>query len=348
MEQNLLNQSSSSLNQDKVTPPHKLCIETSFTNQTTNSNSGLSNKKVFPMNGVTLHQRSASLTPNSLPQQVVNSPEYVSLLGEELTKKLNESKRHSFLDDDGKLNRKVDLIKDDWVGFAPIATPEATSELSSVCSRLSLLLRNQDLQKFLVTSPRNSEKDMILTSSDSSPELASSPSSVETAPVFSDPIDVSKTPDVLSDKCAKDNSTDDNSVSNKSFPDNQETNSPKKVTFDLKSHDISHDSGHQSISDLTFSSSETPYEPVYPYFTSQCEYGVNLSPGAPFYCYYQSECFHSPPNSENGQQSVSILTKSYSSENSDSEDQHSTIIPTTTDDTQASYLYKVGEYESSL
>ncbi|CAG0895106.1 unnamed protein product [Darwinula stevensoni] len=49
-------------------------------------------------------------------------------------------RRSSLLDDRGQLQRRVDLLNDDWLGLAPLASPETMSDVSSIGSRRSFSL----------------------------------------------------------------------------------------------------------------------------------------------------------------------------------------------------------------
>lgn len=158
-----------------VTPPHKLCLETSFTSLQSPSseahqNTSLNSSTCSQIVGATGGHTMVKSFNNGLPH--ITSPfalhpvlswEYASLLEEQL---LHSFHNCSNVESSGGVNGgpyscnmfgvnsggamdsqktlKVDLIHDDWFGLAPLATPESLSEVSSISSRASSLMLNID------------------------------------------------------------------------------------------------------------------------------------------------------------------------------------------------------------
>ncbi|XP_069685580.1 diacylglycerol lipase-alpha isoform X2 [Periplaneta americana] len=160
-----------------ATPPHKLCLETSFTSlqspssdvhQNPSLNSSTCSQNVYNTVGTTNGRVLAKSFNNGHPH--ITSPfalhpvlswEYASLLEEQLLASFHNSNNicggggassgpyssnifgaNGGLTDSQKT--KVDLIHDDWFGLAPLATPESLSEVSSISSRASSLMLNID------------------------------------------------------------------------------------------------------------------------------------------------------------------------------------------------------------
>ena len=162
-----------------ATPPHKLCLETSFTSlqspssdmhQNSSLNSSTCSQTVYntvvATNGRALTRSFNNGHPNitsPFSLHPVLSWEYASLLEEQL---LQSFHNYSNVGSSGGVNgglyssnifganqggvtdsrrtKKVDLIHDDWFGLAPLATPESLSEVSSISSRASSLMLNID------------------------------------------------------------------------------------------------------------------------------------------------------------------------------------------------------------
>ena len=162
-----------------ATPPHKLCLETSFTslqspssevhhNPSLNSSTCSQNvHNALPSNnGRVLNKNSNNGHPHitsPFALHPVLSWEYASLLEEQLLASFQNSNTvgstsginsgpfssnifgaHSTGLSDSQKTMKVDLIHDDWFGLAPLATPESLSEVSSISSRASSLMLNID------------------------------------------------------------------------------------------------------------------------------------------------------------------------------------------------------------
>lgn len=162
-----------------ATPPHKLCLETSFTSlqspssdihQNSSLNSSTCSQTVYntvaATNGRALARSANSghtniTSPFSL--HPVLSWEYASLLEEQLLQSFQNYSKVGSSDGvngglysfnifganqggatDAQRTKKVDLIHDDWFGLAPLATPESLSEVSSISSRASSLMLNID------------------------------------------------------------------------------------------------------------------------------------------------------------------------------------------------------------
>lgn len=162
-----------------ATPPHKLCLETSFTSlqspssdihQNSSLNSSTCSQTVYNTVAATNGRAVGRSFNNGHPN--ITSPfslhpvlswEYASLLEEQL---LQSFHNYSNVGNSGGINsglyssnifganqggatdsrrtKKVDLIHDDWFGLAPLATPESLSEVSSISSRASSLMLNID------------------------------------------------------------------------------------------------------------------------------------------------------------------------------------------------------------
>lgn len=162
-----------------ATPPHKLCLETSFTSLQSPSsdihhNSSLNSSTCSQMvyntvaapNGRALARSFNNGHPNitsPFALHPVLSWEYASLLEEQLLQSFhnysnvgssggvngglyscNTFGANQGVATDSRRTKKVDLIHDDWFGLAPLATPESLSEVSSISSRASSLMLNID------------------------------------------------------------------------------------------------------------------------------------------------------------------------------------------------------------
>jgi len=162
-----------------ATPPHKLCLETSFTSlqspssdvhQNPSLNSSTCSQNIYNTAGATNGRALAKSFNNGHPS--ITSPfalhpvlswEYASLLEEQLLQSFHNSSNvgssggvncgpypsnvygaNSGGVTDSQKTMKVDLIHDDWFGLAPLATPESLSEVSSISSRASSLMLNID------------------------------------------------------------------------------------------------------------------------------------------------------------------------------------------------------------
>ncbi|KAJ9591943.1 hypothetical protein L9F63_001545, partial [Diploptera punctata] len=163
-----------------ATPPHKLCLETSFTSLQSPSsdvhhnpslNSSTCSQNVYNSANSSNNGRILNKNPNNGHPHITSpfalhpvlSWEYASLLEEQLLASFQNSNNigstsginsgpfssnifganSSGLTDSQK-TMKVDLIHDDWFGLAPLATPESLSEVSSISSRASSLMLNID------------------------------------------------------------------------------------------------------------------------------------------------------------------------------------------------------------
>lgn len=106
-------------NSSSSSPPHKLCLETSFT----------------------------SLQPRVLDNSSVDSRhlpwEFTSLVQSGLVRQPRSS---------------LDLIHDDWFGLAPLATPESLSEVSSISSRASTLSHRHPATSTIMTATTSDKK----------------------------------------------------------------------------------------------------------------------------------------------------------------------------------------------
>lgn len=123
------------------TPPHCLCLETSFTDLQPEADGDVEASALLPKpdNGSTGNGCS--------PQCVTGSPTYT--VSWDISNHTEEDRLYR----GGNLirktspprsletnNLKFDLLNDEWPGMAPIATPETLSDSSSICSRASSLL----------------------------------------------------------------------------------------------------------------------------------------------------------------------------------------------------------------
>ncbi|XP_065343511.1 diacylglycerol lipase-alpha isoform X2 [Cloeon dipterum] len=123
-----------------LTPPYKLCLETSFTSLNPSHRSSASSNSVTPIvTPFTLHP--------TLPW------EYTSMLEEQLQTMASRSTVSSTID-----KKRIDLIHDDWFGLAPLATPESLSEVSSISSRTGSLLHGIAQHYPMLFSPRLGKK----------------------------------------------------------------------------------------------------------------------------------------------------------------------------------------------
>ncbi|XP_021926065.1 sn1-specific diacylglycerol lipase alpha isoform X2 [Zootermopsis nevadensis] len=156
-----------------ATPPHKLCLETSFTSlqspssdihQNHSLNSSTCSQNVYSTldaaNGRALAKTFNNGHPNitsPFALHPVLSWEYASLLEEQLLQSFHNCSNVGssgvnggpYSSNSGRVTDslktvKVDLIHDDWFGLAPLATPESLSEVSSISSRTSSLMLNID------------------------------------------------------------------------------------------------------------------------------------------------------------------------------------------------------------
>nr|CAD7258185.1 unnamed protein product [Timema shepardi] len=140
-----------------ATPPHKLCLETSFTSlqsPTTDAQCSVSPHSSTCSHLIVSGNRTLKPAYASSPFALhpVLSWEYAAILEEHHANNgiiLGRSK-----DDNDQKTLKLDLIHDDWFGLAPLATPESLSEVSSISSRASSLVLNID----------KSEKDLVSSS----------------------------------------------------------------------------------------------------------------------------------------------------------------------------------------
>ncbi|XP_076045042.1 uncharacterized protein LOC143027590 [Oratosquilla oratoria] len=105
-------------------PPHKILLETSFT----------SSPAVSPEPPPDLRNHAHAHSP-ALTWDLLSALEEQILLG------VRENSRRPLLSESSTIGR-IDLMHDDWLGLAPLASPETLSEVSSVASRASLLLRD--------------------------------------------------------------------------------------------------------------------------------------------------------------------------------------------------------------
>jgi hypothetical protein len=126
------------------TPPHKLCLETSFTSLSPDQplpppcNSSPSSNAATPI--------AATLcSPFALHPTI--SWEYANMLEEQLANMKNGRPASPKV-------TKIDLIHDDWLGLAPLATPESLSEVSSISSRTGSLLHGIAQHYPMLFSPR--------------------------------------------------------------------------------------------------------------------------------------------------------------------------------------------------
>uniref|UniRef100_T1JB75 Diacylglycerol lipase-alpha n=1 Tax=Strigamia maritima TaxID=126957 RepID=T1JB75_STRMM len=123
------------------TPPHKLCLETSFTDLNPESN------------------RSSTYSEAG----VINS-EFPSALEDHLVRVFREQKNNFYSSNIGMPSRKVDLIRDEWMGFAPLASPETLSDVSSIGSKgsrgnLNNFKNSAKPMETIVQSPASSKTD---------------------------------------------------------------------------------------------------------------------------------------------------------------------------------------------
>ncbi|PSN43976.1 hypothetical protein C0J52_17096 [Blattella germanica] len=163
-----------------ATPPHKLCLETSFTSlqspssdvhQNPSLNSSTCSQNVYNAsvpsnNGGRVLSKSVNNGHSHITSPFALHPvlswEYASLLEEQLLASFHNCNNvgsssgvnsgpysstvfgaNSGVADSQKAV-KLDLIHDDWFGLAPLATPESLSEVSSISSRASSLMLNID------------------------------------------------------------------------------------------------------------------------------------------------------------------------------------------------------------
>nr|CAD7404850.1 unnamed protein product [Timema cristinae] len=130
-----------------ATPPHKLCLETSFTSlqsPTTDAQCSVSPHSSTCSHLIVSGNRNLKPAYASSPFALhpVLSWEYAAILEEHHANNgivLGRSKN-----DNDQKTLKIDLIHDDWFGLAPLATPESLSEVSSISSRASSLVLNID------------------------------------------------------------------------------------------------------------------------------------------------------------------------------------------------------------
>ncbi|CAG2053251.1 unnamed protein product [Timema podura] len=123
-----------------ATPPHKLCLETSFTSlqsPTTDAQCSVSPHSSTCSHLIVSGNRNLKTAYASSPFALhpVLSWEYAAILEEHHANNgivLGRSKT-----DNDQKTLKIDLIHDDWFGLAPLATPESLSEVSSISSRAS-------------------------------------------------------------------------------------------------------------------------------------------------------------------------------------------------------------------
>nr|CAD7432175.1 unnamed protein product [Timema monikensis] len=121
-----------------ATPPHKLCLETSFTSlqsPTTDAQCSVSPHSSTCSHLIVSGNRNLKPAYASSPFALhpVLSWEYAAILEEHHANNgivLGRSKN-----DNDQKTLKIDLIHDDWFGLAPLATPESLSEVSSISSR---------------------------------------------------------------------------------------------------------------------------------------------------------------------------------------------------------------------
>nr|CAD7197327.1 unnamed protein product [Timema douglasi] len=121
-----------------ATPPHKLCLETSFTSlqsPTTDAQCSVSPHSSTCSHLIVSGNRTLKPAYASSPFALhpVLSWEYAAILEEHHANNgiiLGRSKN-----DNDQKTLKLDLIHDDWFGLAPLATPESLSEVSSISSR---------------------------------------------------------------------------------------------------------------------------------------------------------------------------------------------------------------------
>jgi hypothetical protein len=261
------------------TPPHKLCLETSFTS--------LSPDQCLPTkpcvspssNGAT--PIAATLTsPFSLHPTI--SWEYASMLEEQLTN-MNKNGNNGNNTNNKEIT-KIDLIHDDWFGLAPLATPESLSEVSSISSRTSSLLHGLAQHYPMLFSPRmgkrigpvvykpsclqqtNTTKPLLpLTNSSSG---GSSSNYFDTTPVITtmnhnrEEIESSLNDSIdLSFESATSTPTHQKTLFNnniivdvhetKCFQNSRLLNSPKQVTFNLNNNNNSIPPSPQSLASTT-------------------------------------------------------------------------------------------------
>lgn len=110
-----------------ATPPHRLCLETSFTSlQSPSSDIAQPNVPASLDSSICSHQNGSTRRPSPFALlHPVLSWEYPSLLDEQPTTA------------DIPDSTAVDFVHDEWFGLAPLATPESLSEVSSISSRAS-------------------------------------------------------------------------------------------------------------------------------------------------------------------------------------------------------------------
>lgn len=154
------------------TPPHRLCLETSFgpeaiptpsssvaakpfhtTCSGANHNglaSGSSSSSSYASTMAATATTATATSPPLVPHPLLSPWEYPSILEEvcqrqsPLCKSPSTNQWPPLLGSHWPTTKgivgqgKVDLVHDDWFGLAPLATPESLSEVSSISSRASL------------------------------------------------------------------------------------------------------------------------------------------------------------------------------------------------------------------
>ncbi|XP_059479899.1 diacylglycerol lipase-alpha isoform X2 [Neocloeon triangulifer] len=211
-----------------LTPPHKLCLETSFTSLNPSHRSSTSSNSATPvaMTPFTLHP--------SLPW------EYASALEDQLK---TMAARSTSTPSSVVQNKKLDLIHDDWFGLAPLATPESLSEVSSISSRTGSLLHGIAQHYPMLFSPRLGKKvgpvvykpACLNNSNKCTPTPTETNNQLELASSLNESIDLSFT---------SANSTPNKSINNNIIVDVHQmdlngrfkplmASSPKQVTFNL-------------------------------------------------------------------------------------------------------------------
>lgn len=102
------------------TPPHRLCLETSFTDL---------NPENLPASN---HSSSQSEVPDAVAMSAPNNWEYNVGLEDQFASS-NHRNRKAL--SNPPLAHRVTMVRDEWIGLAPLATPETLSDVSSVSSR---------------------------------------------------------------------------------------------------------------------------------------------------------------------------------------------------------------------
>lgn len=131
-----------SLSSPKVnTPPHRLQLETSFTSLLS-PNDKTTCKISLQSFGSHSSNNTNTITTNSLlKNDSVNFRHVKSDIHSPPAKNLIPWEYQSVFEEQEKLKElKPDLIHDDWLGLAPLATPESLSEVSSISSRASSMI----------------------------------------------------------------------------------------------------------------------------------------------------------------------------------------------------------------